>query len=110
MKKAIYKGVEYNVEPSEPFVDAAGNWIEDGYKSGIHRFLPEDLEFIRNEITDSDWEQRRYELAKAAMQSISQLDEFKYRFATKSESVSYDWLCRESIKIADTMVKKLKGE
>lgn len=110
MKKAIYKGVVYNVESSEPFVDAAGNWIEDGYKSGIHRFLPEDLEFIRDEITDSDWEQRRYELAKAAMQSISQSDAYDYKYENESEASFHDWLCRESIKIADIMIKKLKRE
>lgn len=63
-----------------------------------------------------DWEQRRYELAKAAMQGLTSnsfwmknlgihLDEHPNRNIDAIEIVSI-----ESINCADAMIKKLKGE
>lgn len=51
-----------------------------------------------------DWEQRRYELAKAAMQGI--LSNSHEQVMSASSNMTAEW----SLGFADTLIKKLKGE
>lgn len=60
------------------------------------------------EITDYspyiDWEQRRYELAKHAMQA------YVSSKLTLQEQTKCEYIAISSINMADAMIKKLKGE
>lgn len=51
-----------------------------------------------------DWEQRRYELAKAAMQGI--LSNSHEQVMSASSNMTAEW----SLGFADALIKKLKGE
>ena len=58
-----------------------------------------------------DWEQRRYELAKAAMQSIVTNSSMLNLVASKGERSMVDWtviVCQNAIIMADEMIKQLK--
>lgn len=51
-----------------------------------------------------DWEQRRYELAKAAMQGIYSNSHPEFAMNTSNETMA-EW----ALMIADAMIEKLKG-
>jgi hypothetical protein len=87
--------------------DSYGNPIELSF---------DEVEILQERSDNIDWEQRRYELAKAAMQGLTSnsfwmknlgihLDEHPNRNIDAIEIVSI-----ESINYADAMIKKLKGE
>lgn len=87
--------------------DSYGNPIELSF---------DEVEILQERSDNIDWEQRRYELAKAAMQGLTSnsfwmknlgihLDEHPNRNIDAIEIVSI-----ESINCADAMIKKLKGE
>ncbi len=62
----------------------------------------EDVELIKDDSNTNDWQQIRIQAAIAAMQGI---------LANQSSVVVRDeFLIRESISLADTLVKELKGE
>ena len=73
----------------------------EGKLIGAHEiFCPIDLELS---CIDADWEQRRYELAKAAMQGFCSNPHEQIMSA--DSNVVAEW----SIGFADAMIKKLKG-
>ena len=73
----------------------------EGKLIGAHEiFFPKDLELS---CIDADWEQRRYELAKAAMQGYCANTEIAVS-GNDIEHIS-EW----SVSTADAMIKKLKG-
>lgn len=74
--------------------------IEDTLKGAHEIFSPNELEFS---CIDADWEQRRYELAKAAMKGYCANAEIAVS-GNDIEHIS-EW----SVSTADTMIKKLKG-
>jgi hypothetical protein len=87
--------------------DSYGNPIELSF---------DEVEILQERSDNIDWEQRRYELAKVAMQALTSnsfwmknlgvcLDESSNRNIDAIEIVSI-----ESINYADAMIKKLKGE
>lgn len=51
-----------------------------------------------------DWEQRRYELAKAAMQG------YCIALGINDDSETYDDIAIGSLRVADALIKKLKGK
>lgn len=63
----------------------------------------DDVDSDNNGSNAIDWEQRRYELVKAAMQGrVSALDKnFNYRAVMPT-------IAKDSIKMADTIIKELK--
>ena len=65
-----------------------------------------DLQFIDSfdeKISDNiDWEQRRYELAKAAIQSIINIQNYELGWDNNI-------LCIDAINVADELIKQLKG-
>lgn len=71
---------------------------------GMHR---EDAYWIKTEkiIPVVDWEQRRYELAKAAMQGFCANSHDSIAIATDAKTVS-EW----SVGFANAMIEKLKGD
>lgn len=60
------------------------------------------------EVTDHrpyiDWEQRRYELAKSAMQG------YCIALGINDDSETYDDIAIGSLRVADALIKKLKGK
>ncbi len=73
------------------------------YKDKSGRMIPSTaLEFDK----EIDWEQRRYELAKAAMQGFITNNELFERFEENAEA--FHDLCSDSISITDEMIKQLK--
>ena len=73
----------------------------EGKLIGAHEiFFPEDLELF---CIDTDWEERRYELSKAAMQGFCSNPHEQIMSA--DSNVVAEW----SIGFADAMIKKLKG-
>lgn len=73
----------------------------EGKLIGAHEiFFPEDLELS---CIDTDWEERRYELSKAAMQGFCSNPHEQIMSA--DSNVVAEW----SIGFADAMIKKLKG-
>lgn len=73
----------------------------EGTLKGAHEiFYPKDLEVP---CIDADWEQRRYELAKAAMQGYCANTEIAVS-GNDIEHIS-EW----SVSTADAMIQKLKG-
>ena len=74
-----------------------------------------DLDFLNVE-NPIDWEQRRYELAKAAMQGIlSDEEEVGYACAEVTYNVNEKRttpiaVARFAIACADSLIKELKGE
>ena len=51
-----------------------------------------------------DWEQRRYELAKSAMQG------YCIALGINDDSETYDDIAIGSLRVADALIKKLKGK
>lgn len=72
--------------------------------SGVQ--IPIDARIV--DITDHtpyiDWEQRRYELAKSAMQG------YCIALGMDSDSETYEDIAIGSLRVADVLIKKLKGE
>ena len=68
-------------------------------------FKVSELDFFDNFET-IDWEQRRYELAKAAMQGYcaNSLE------GINDDSETYDDIAIGSLRAADALIKKLKGK
>ena len=68
--------------------------------------IPIDARIV--DITDHtpyiDWEQRRYELAKAAIQG------YCIALGINDNSEIYEDIAIGSLRVADTLIKKLKGE
>ena len=69
--------------------------------------LPNNQEHIVEANKMIDWEQRRYELAKAAMQSLLANPSIVKDYVTDS---SIQWIDNYSIIFADEMIKQLKRE
>lgn len=69
-------------------------------KSAYEKLIKEDLELS---CIDTDWEERRYELSKAAMQGFCSNPHEQIMSA--DSNVVAEW----SIGFADAMIKKLKG-
>ena len=66
-------------------------------------FKVSELDFFDNFET-IDWEQRRYELAKAAMQG------YCIALGINDDSETYDDIAIGSLRVADVLIKKLKGK
>lgn len=89
--------VKFATHPN-PAVDETYWWCSDK-KEGYHK---SELDFMENDI---DWEQRRYELAKVAMNSILT--------APIIEGVNPNPCAEDvamySVMLADALIKELKG-
>ncbi len=66
-------------------------------------FKVSELDFLDNFET-IDWEQRRYELAKSAMQG------YCIALGINDDSETYDDIAIGSLRVADVLIKKLKGK
>ena len=66
-------------------------------------FKVSELDFFDNFET-IDWEQRRYELAKSAMQG------YCIALGINDDSETYDDIAIGSLRAADALIKKLKGK
>ncbi len=66
-------------------------------------FKVSELDFFDNFET-IDWEQRRYELAKSAMQG------YCIALGINDDSETYDDIAIGSLRVADALIKKLKGK
>lgn len=66
-------------------------------------FKVSELDFLDNFET-IDWEQRRYELAKSAMQG------YCIALGINDDSETYDDIAIGSLRVADALIKKLKGK
>lgn len=75
--------------------DSYGNPIELSF---------DEVEILQERSDNIDWEQRRYELAKAAMQGFC--SNSQKQFINVDSSI----IAKLSICFADTLIKKLKGE
>ena len=64
-----------------------------------------DSDETENHEEEIDWEQKRFELIKAAMQARISALEKNFNFRSVMPSIA-----KESIEMADTMLKQLKGE
>lgn len=81
--------------------------VEDLYDDGTalvkgRYFKVSELDFFDNFET-IDWEQRRYELAKSAMQG------YCIALGINDDSETYDDIAIGSLRAADALIKKLKG-
>lgn len=81
--------------------------VEDLYDDGTalvkgRYFKVSELDFFDNFET-IDWEQRRYELAKSAMQG------YCITLGINDDSETYDDIAIGSLRAADALIKKLKG-
>lgn len=94
--KAVIKETEETVEITR----IETKRIEGTLKGAHEIFYPKDLEFP---CIDTDWEQRHYELAKAAMQGFC--SNTHEQIMSADSNVVAEW----SIGFADAMIKKLKG-
>lgn len=65
-------------------------------------FKVSELDFFDNFET-IDWEQRRYELVKSAMQG------YCIALGINDDSETYDDIAIGSLRVADALIKKLKG-
>ena len=63
-------------------------------------FKVSELDFFSETI---DWEQRRYELAKSAMQG------YCVALGINDDSETYDDIAIGSLRVADALIRKLKG-
>lgn len=89
--------------------------VEDLYDDGTAlvkgtHFKVSQLDFF-NDIETTDWEQRRYELAKditAALVSCHTTENINNSFIRNDDG--YEVVADISIKLADIIIKKLKGE
>lgn len=71
------------------------------------------MNIVTNHTPVIDWEQRRYELAKAAMQGMLANPSYHEMAYVKSETLnpsgsSFEFYSNMSIALADTLIKKLK--
>jgi len=66
-------------------------------------FKVSELDFFDNFET-IDWEHRRYELAKSAMQG------YCIALGINDDSETYNDIAIGSLRVADALIKKLKGE
>lgn len=66
-------------------------------------FKVSELDFFDNFET-IDWEQRRYELAKSAMQG------YCIALGINDDSETYDDIAIGSLRVADALINKLKGK
>lgn len=89
-------GEVIDVEPSGTMLVSCGSFItKDGRK------IPGTaLEFEKA----IDWEQRRYELAKSAMQG------YCIALGINDDSETYDDIAIGSLRVANALIKKLKGK
>lgn len=89
-------GEVIDVEPSGTMQVLCGSFItKDG-----RRMPGTALEFEKA----IDWEQRRYELAKSAMQG------YCIALGINDDSETYDDIAIGSLRVADALIKKLKGK
>lgn len=104
MKTDILKLISYESK-------SKSNWrncgVEDLYDDGTalvkgRYFKVSELDFFDNFET-IDWEQRRYELAKSAMQG------YCIALGINDDSETYDDIAIGSLRAADALIKKLKG-
>lgn len=71
-------------------------------KGGVYAIPYQNIEIIQLE-SSVDWEQRRYELAKSAMQG------YCIALGINDDSETYDDIAIGSLRAADALIKKLKG-
>lgn len=64
----------------------------------------DDVEILQERSDNIDWEQRRYDLAKAAIQG------YCIALGVNDDSETYEDIAIGSLRVADTLIKKLKGE
>lgn len=64
----------------------------------------QNIEVIQLRSSDIDWEQRRYELAKAAMQG------YCIALGINDDSETYEDIAIGSLRVADALIKKLEGD
>lgn len=86
---------------------AAGEYahkIDEETKSSLHPKTASFQGFIAGAefVHSIDWEQRRYEIAKAAMQGILTTEREEYHYNSKSS------LVKDSIEYADELINQLK--
>nr|DAW44597.1 MAG TPA: hypothetical protein [Bacteriophage sp.] len=89
--------VKFAVHPN-PAVDETYWWCKDKEES----YHKSELDFMRSTI---DWEQRRYEIAKEAMSGILSAPVV----AGVNPNPSYKDIATFSVRLADTLIKELKG-
>lgn len=75
----------------------------DGYGNPVD-FGFDEVEILQEKYDNIDWEQRRYELAKAAMQGVLSNPAFCGTYSKREAPIIIALDC------ADNMIKKLKGE
>lgn len=63
----------------------------DAYRSQIRAHNA-----ITNTLSNTDWEQRRYELAKAALTGIAE------------SGTSEEWIAFRAVRLADAVIKELR--
>ncbi|MFK1753947.1 hypothetical protein ACIXQX_17545 [Bacteroides fragilis] len=79
---------------------------QDSYVCDNMVFRECDLDFLNVKDSVIDWEQRRYEIAKAAMQANLSNPEI-LQFITK-DGVPIERVAKCSIQYADALIKELK--
>lgn len=94
--KARIKSTEEIVEVEDLYDDGTA-LVEGKY------FKVSELDFF-SDFETIDWEQRRYELAKSAMQG------YCIALGINDDSETYDDIAIGSLRVADALIKKLKGE
>lgn len=85
----------YDIASIELFIPE--NPLEDQYWG----YCPEDIDII-DEPINIDWEQRRFELVKAAMQGLLSTETFCMR--------EYDTITKMAIKQADSVLSEYRKE
>jgi len=98
----ILQIAEYS-KPTMESCDSYGNPLE---------FAPEEVELINDtDINNIDWEQRRYELAKAAMQGIlSDRNMLEYGYYRETCGETLTAVTKFAVNVADALIKELKGK
>lgn len=90
--------VKFSTHPN-PAVDETYWWCKDKQES----YHKSELDFMERDI---DWEQRRYELAKDAMNSILTAPIIE----GVNPNPGVEDVAMLSVKFADTLIKELKGD
>lgn len=78
------------------YIDSNGNEIRH---AKLNKYW--DLEFVNETEKDIDWETRRFELIKAALQGCC---------ANHNPDASYNDVAKDAIMVADAVIEKLKAE
>ena len=91
--------VKFTTHPN-PAVDETYWWCKDKQES----YHKSELDFMENDI---DWEQRRYELAKEAMNGILASPVL---FESYQNNYSFTLAVTRSVRLADALIKELKEE